>query len=335
MNSDLAKIWSEIKLSDKQGIFKEVADKVGLPPAAIEKDWWVTRTLELVFQTEIAPHTVFKGGTSLSKAWNLIDRFSEDIDLALDRKFLGFEKEMNGSQVSKLRKYSFKYISEIYFPLLQKTFQDVGFAEVKLQLSEIKSNDEDPVKIEVSYPSVTEKSAYLPARVLVEIGSRSEKEPFSQKQFSSFVGEHFGGRNFADSPITIPTINPERTFLEKIFLLHEEFQQPKEKVKVDRQSRHLYDIEKLMDTEFAVKALADKNLYQHIVEHRKRVTPIRGIDYANHAPNKINMIPPDEIIAAWKKDYELMQQSMIYGESISFDKLIERLAELKNSINTL
>lgn len=335
MNSDLAKIWNEIKLSDKQGIFKEVADKVGLLPAAIEKDWWVTRTLELVFQTEIAPHTVFKGGTSLSKAWNLIDRFSEDIDLELDRKFLGFEKEMNGSQVSKLRKHSFKYISEIYFPLLQKTFQEAGFTEVKLQLSEIKSNDEDPVKIEVSYPSVTEKSAYLPARVLVEIGSRSEKEPFSLKQFSSFVGEHFGGRNFADSPITIPTVNPERTFLEKIFLLHEEFQQPKEKVKVDRQSRHLYDIEKLMDTEFAVKALADKNLYQHIVEHRKRVTPLRGIDYANHAPNKINMIPPDEIIAACKKDYELMQQSMIYGESISFDKLIGRLAELKNSINIL
>jgi len=93
-----------------------------LPPAAIEKDWWVVRTLELVFTTEIAPHTVFKGGTSLSKAWNLIDRFSEDIDLALDRKFLGFNKEMTNSQVKKLREHSFKYISSTYFPLLQKTF---------------------------------------------------------------------------------------------------------------------------------------------------------------------------------------------------------------------
>ena len=217
--------------------------------------------------------------------------------------------------------------------MLQKTFHDVGFTDVKLQLSEIKSPDEDPVKIEVAYPVLTERVAYINPPVVIEIGSRSEKEPFSEKQFSSFVGEHFNGRNFADSSITIPTVNPERTFLEKIFLLHEEFQQASEKVKVDRQSRHLYDLEKLMDTEFGVKALADKSLYMHIVEHRKTITPLRGIDYANHAPAKINMIPPDEMIAAWKKDYEQMQQSMIYRESLSFDKLIGRLAELKQRIN--
>ena len=338
MNKDLAKIWEQISADEKRKIFKEIATELNIPPAAIEKDWWVVRTLELVYQTEIAPHTVFKGGTSLSKAWNLIDRFSEDIDLALDRKFLGFDKpdaEMTGSQVKKLRRDSCKYISETYLLLLQKTFQDAGFNEVKLQLSEIKSPDEDPVKIEVSYPAVTEKSEYLPPRVLIEIGSRSEKEPFSEKQFSSFVGEHFTGRNFADSNITIPTVNPERTFLEKIFLLHEEFQQPTEKVKVDRQSRHLYDLEKLMDTEFGIKALADKNLYQHIVEHRRTITPLRGIDYANHAPDKINPIPPDNIIKEWKKDYEQMRQSMIYRESLSFDKLIGRLTELKNRINKI
>ena len=338
MNKDLAKIWEQISADEKRKIFKEIATELNIPPAAIEKDWWVVRTLELVYQTEIAPHTVFKGGTSLSKAWNLIDRFSEDIDLALDRKFLGFDKpdaEMTGSQVKKLRRDSCKYISETYLLLLQKTFQDAGFNEVKLQLSEIKSPDEDPVKIEVSYPAVTEKSEYLPPRVLIEIGSRSEKEPFSEKQFSSFVGEHFTGRNFADSNITIPTVNPERTFLEKIFLLHEEFQQPTEKVKVDRQSRHLYDLEKLMDTEFGIKALADKNLYQHIVQHRRTITPLRGIDYANHAPDKINPIPPDNIIKEWKKDYEQMRQSMIYRESLSFDKLIGRLTELKNRINKI
>lgn len=330
--------WFKLTEQNKQNIFLEISRKMKLPPAAIEKDWWVTRSLELVFQTEIAPHTVFKGGTSLSKAWNLIDRFSEDIDLALDRKFLGFEKadvEMSGSQVSKLRRKSLKYISEIYFPLLQKTFRDEGFTSVKLKLSEIKSPDEDPVKIELNYQSVTDKTEYLPPRVLVEIGSRSLKEPFTEKQFSSFVGDHFKGRKFADSNITIPTVNPERTFLEKIFLLHEEFQQATEKIKVDRLSRHLYDIEKIMDTEFGIRALADKNLYQHIVEHRRTITPLRGIDYANHSPDKINMIPTGNILNAWKKDYEQMQKSMIYRESLSFDKLLARLSELKIRINTI
>ncbi len=295
----------------------------------------MVRTLELIFKTEIAANTVFKGGTSLSKAWNLIDRFSEDIDLALDRKFLGFDKEMNASQVKKLRKDSFKYISENYFPLLQRAFNEAGFNNVTLQLSEAKSNDEDPVKIAVNYPAVTEKSDYLPPRVLIEIGSRSLIEPFSEKEFASFVAEHFSGRNFADKNITIPTVNPERTFLEKIFLLHEEFQQPQGKVRVERKSRHLYDLEKLMDTEFGEKGLSDKELYQHIVEHRKTITPLRGIDYANHTPGKINPVPPGNLMDAWKKDYELMQQSMIYKDSLPFDKLMERINGLKERINAL
>lgn len=86
----------------------------------------------------------------------------------------------------------------------------------------------------MAYPVLTEKVVYINPPIVVEIGSRSEKEPFTERQFCSFIGENFKGRNFADSPITIPTVNPERTFLEKIFLLHEEFQQPAEKVKVDR-----------------------------------------------------------------------------------------------------
>lgn len=129
--------WLKLPAETRLNIFAEVAGKLGLPAPAVEKDWWVVRTLELVFQTEIAKHTVFKGGTSLSKAWNLVERFSEDIDLALDRKFLGFEKpdvEMNGSQVRKLRKTSCEYIAEKYLQLLQQTFSDAGFTDVNLGL---------------------------------------------------------------------------------------------------------------------------------------------------------------------------------------------------------
>ena len=339
MTKEQLQEWLKLTDETRLNIFTEIAGRMGLPASAIEKDWWVTRTLQLVFQTEIAKHTVFKGGTSLSKAWNLIDRFSEDIDLALDRKFLGFDKadtEMSGSQVAKLRRHSLKYISEKYFPMLQKTFHDAGYTDVKLQLSEIKSPDEDPVKIEVAYPVLTEKVAYINPPVVIEIGSRSEKEPFSETQFSSLVGEHFKERDFADSNIKIPTVNPERTFLEKVFLLHEAFQQPQKKVKVDRQSRHLYDLEKLMETEFAEKAIADHQLYEHIVEHRRIFNPIGGgVSYDNHVPEKINPLPPKALENAWKKDYEDMQKSMIYKESISYAKLIERITELKNRINKI
>jgi predicted nucleotidyltransferase component of viral defense system len=112
----------------------------------------VVHTIDLVFNTSIAPHTVFKGGTSLSKAWGLIDRFSEYIDLALDRKILGFDRkdsEMTGSQVRKLRERSFQFISENYFPELGKIFSDAGFDEVTFRVGEIKSHDQAPLIIEI------------------------------------------------------------------------------------------------------------------------------------------------------------------------------------------
>ena len=171
--------------------------------------------------------------------------------------------------------------------------------------------------------------------MIIEVGSRSLREPFSVRTFRSLVGENYPDSAFADSFINIPTVNPERTFLEKIFLLHEEFQKPIDKIRVDRLTRHLYDLERLMDTEFAKKALSDLTLYQDIVRHRQQFTPIRGIDCANHKPSLINPIPPKEIIDQWEKDYMVMQATMLYGGSLSFDKLIERVLELKGRINEL
>ncbi len=141
MNSKVINQWHQLSVTDRQAIFNEVAAQINLPSTAVEKDWWMVRTLELVFSSSIAPHTVFKGGTSLRKAWGLIDRFSEDIDLALDRKFLGIEKassEMTGSQVSKLRRLSVKFITEQYFSELQVAFAAAGFTDVVIALKEIK-----------------------------------------------------------------------------------------------------------------------------------------------------------------------------------------------------
>ena len=153
--------------------------------------------------------------------------------------------------------------------------------------------------------------------------------------FEKLMIQCLKGYDFSDDEITIPTVNPERTFLEKIFLLHEEFQLPVDRMKISRKSRHLYDLERLMDTDFADLALRNKELYDSIVEHRRTLTRIRGIDYANHSPQKINIIPPDEMIGKWEKDYVEMQQSMLYNPSLPFDELIQRIKELKSRINNL
>lgn len=181
----------------------------------------------------------------------------------------------------------------------------------------------------MNYKSLTDDSPYLKPRVLIEVGARSLMEPTVKREIQSMLGLHFSDKDFADKPISIPTVLPKRTFLEKAFLLHEEFQKPIEQIRVERLSRHLYDLDKLMDTQHGEDGLKDTELYKTVVAHRKKFNLIRGIDYANHQPDKIDFVPPKDIIKKWEADYIAMQESIIYGESKSFEELIASMEKLK------
>lgn len=116
---------------EKLNIFDHVASSKKLKPYAVEKDWWVTQTLSIIFKMEMAGHLLFKGGTSLSKAWHLINGFSEDIDLALNREYLGFDSGLiSKTQVKKLREKSFEFVTSIFYEDLQKAFSEKGYKEV-------------------------------------------------------------------------------------------------------------------------------------------------------------------------------------------------------------
>ncbi|MCD6367447.1 MAG: nucleotidyl transferase AbiEii/AbiGii toxin family protein [Bacteroidales bacterium] len=329
------KHWLSLPDDTKRNIFTETGREIGLSAMAAEKDWWAVHTLLLVFSMDCASELVFKGGTSLSKAWNVIERFSEDIDLALNREYLGFKGELSKGDIKRLRRTSFTYITETFVPELKQRFADVGFKDFDVKYREVENYDQDPVIIEIYYPKLTEEDEYLKPGLLLEIGSRSLKEPYTERKFKSFVAEVFKGKEFADPEIAIPSVNPERTFLEKIFLLHEEFQRPEEKIRVEKLSRHLYDIEKLMDTEYAEVALTNQELYQTIVEHRSKFSKVSGVDYARQQPEHIKFIPPDKFLTLWESDYIEMQESMIYGESLPFDELIEKLKTLQERINSI
>ena len=327
------KEWLQLPDDTKRNIYVETGKKVGLPVTAVEKDWWVVNTLAIVFSMKCASELVFKGGTSLSKAWNLIERFSEDIDLALNREYLGFKGELSKGDIRRLRRTSFEYMTTTFIEELKNKFSDAGFSDVNIKYRKVKNHDQDPVIIEIYYPKLTGTETYLKPGVLLEVGSRSLKEPYTAKTFKTFTAEYFADRKFADKPITVPTVNPERTFLEKIFLLHEEFQRPKEKMRVERLSRHLYDIEKLMHTNFAETALNNSVLYNTIVAHRSKFARVSGVDYTKQKPDNIKFIPPDNVLHLWEDDYKEMQENMIYGKTLSFDNLIKNLTELQKKIN--
>jgi hypothetical protein len=325
--------WSELDINEKQVILRKAKEEIKFPLYIIEKDWWVVQTLRLIAQMDVAKHIVFKGGTSLSKAWALIDRFSEDIDLAINREFFGFSGDISRTQVGKLKDASSKYISNDFRVSLQKAFDDAGFKDVRLSVTDEKAPDDDPVKIEVRYPSATQYSDYIQPRVLLEIGSRSMMEPVTVRPFRSMIGQTFPDLPFADEDIQIRCVNPERTFLEKLFLLHEEHQRPKEKMKIKGKSRHFYDIYRIAQTPYADKALSDKELYKSIVAHRERFSKLGGVDYTSHFPPNLNPIPPAELMPEWERDYAEIQGQMIVSDDISFDKIMNAAKNICDKIN--
>lgn len=327
------KKWFELPKERKKQIFDQVAAREGLPSVAIEKDFWVTLTLEGIFDLPFADQLVFKGGTSLSKGWMLIERFSEDVDLAIDRKQFGFDGKLGSNQTTKLRKTIRSFVKEQLAPGLAEKMN--AYEEVVVEVQPDKNSDADPSQIEIFYPSVTEELPYLPSRVLVEVSARSLFEPFEEKRLDPLIGPVLSNLDIENGGVPIPCVLPKRTFLEKVFLLHEEFQKNPEELRADRLSRHLYDIEKMMDGEHARKALEDEALYRDIVNHRRNLIGLKGIEYDSLWPGTINLLPPDAAQKDWMQDYKNMQESMIYGDTLPFDKLLGRMEELMERINSL
>lgn len=322
-----------LSLSPEQrlNIFTQTGVKTGLPAFAVEKDWWVTQLLRIVFNLSYADALVFKGGTSLSKGYGLIQRFSEDIDLAIDRAFFKREGKLSRSQINKLRRMSAKFISTIFIGDIISAIEQEQLPIISIGVEPYKDSDTDPLRIYMTYEPLMQKSDYLPPRILLEISCRSLREPCENVPVQSLVDSTFKGKTFGQSPFYVRTVEPRRTFLEKICLLHEEWQ--KKNIRVERLSRHLYDLERLMDTKHAKEALKDGFLFYHIVEHRRSFTPIGGIDYEKHRPELMRIMPPDNIISDYEADYKSMQESMFAGESLSWEELVKRLELLQKRIN--
>lgn len=321
------------KLTDKQKktVITQTANKVGLPVQAVEKDLWVTLILQIVFSLPFANKLVFKGGTSLSKVWDLIERFSEDIDLAIDRSYFGLEGDLTKKQIKKLRKESSLFVRNILTEAIKYEIQRLGLDSV----CEIEAEPDgegdgtypEPRKIYIRYQSLFEdEGSYLAQAVLLEVGSRSLIEPTETAKVKSLVSTHFPiNTTLVDSDVI--TSVPQKTFLEKSFLLHELFSAGGASI-ADRKSRHLYDLEKMMDKDFAQVAIRDEFLWRTIHHHREVFTAIKDVDYTPDIRTRICLIPPKDVINEWRKDYETMQSSMIYGNSLSFDELIARIEAL-------
>lgn len=332
--------WLKLSDTDRRLSLNQASAKSGLPVKAIEKDWWVTLVLKSIFESKFSPYVLFKGGTSLSKCWGLIHRFSEDIDLSIERDLLGFSENLSKSQVKKLKRVAALFTSTDFKSSLEQHLLNLGVSSETFSITAEPipetMKDTDPQTLYINYHSMFDGVDYITDSVKVEVSARSLKEKGVEKPVVSMLGEYMSGYNWSEDPVMVSSVLPERTFLEKIFLLHEEFLRTSDKVNYNRMSRHLYDLEKMMDTEYGIRALSSFDYYNSIVKHRRKFIFKQGVDYDTHHPQTLSFLPPESVTEHYRHDYAQMVEQMIYGDGIlDFEAMIDRLLILLDRIRKL
>lgn len=336
----------DLSKEDRVDILDRVSSELNIRQLeVIEKDWWVTAVLRAMFGLPYADHLSFKGGTSLSKCWHLIDRFSEDIDVAIDREYLGFTGTLSKTQISdKLRRTACSFVREtMQHDLAEQLYQNgISKEKFKVNVDITPISTTDPEVININYVSVqsfsidgADGNQYVLPKVKVEVSGRSMSEPVQEIALDSMIDQVYPKAPFAEPKFMVRAVLPERTFLEKVFLLHEEFAKPKDLIRVERMSRHMYDIGQMLKTPIAECAINNADLYRQVVEHRRTFIGLRGFDYDTLYPATLNIVPPVSIAEQWKADYENMRMHMIYGESVPFDELVGNLKELNDRVKKL
>lgn len=320
-------------VAEQRLIMEQSAIRLSLPVQAVEKDLWVTAMLQIMFGLPCAESLVFKGGTSLSKVWRLINRFSEDIDLAIDRNLFNLDGDLTKKGVKKLRKASSVFVREELCNQIQDAVGNTplkDFCQIEAQPDgKGESTYPEPRIIFVRYQSLfDDKLDYIAPIVKIEAGARSLLEPAENRKIDSMIESIFPNIKTAIADIPVRTAVAEKTFLEKAFLLHELFS-VSNMVEAHRRSRHIYDLHMMMQSGIAENAIQDDALWETINRHRSTLTSMQGVDYTPDIRDRIQLVPPKECRENWQNDYELMTGAMIYGSRPTFAELMDSMRELE------
>ena len=301
--------------------------EVPLPAAVIEKDFWVCWLLNLLNEIpELKGNITFKGGTSLSKAWGLIERFSEDIDIAISRKVFGQEPPHGAEdavsntqrkiRLEELENKSTAFTKDIILPSLFKEIAS-QLNPNEFTLKPIQKGNE--VNIEFEYPGTlkNELGGLLPV-VLIELVPRADEFPNEEREITSIIFEVFSDI-LGKSSYQVSSLAPERTFLEKLLLIHETlkgFNKGSE-----RKSRHYYDLFKLYNAGIFERIKNNRELLKIVVEHRQTFFRYNTMDYDGIINNGLRVLPPQNSWADWRGDYS-RTAVMIYNNVPTFDELM-------------
>ena len=318
-------------------LFTLTAERRGMgSTAVVEKDFWVCWTLKQLFKhPELSNQLIFKGGTSLSKVYGLIDRFSEDVDLVLDWRVVNKVQDPMGERTKTkqrqvndaLNENACTYIAETMIPQLEEALGEYCELEIKPE-----EKDQGHV-VRVSYPQTTKVGRLLPY-IQLEIGPLASWLPHSEHTITPYAAETFPDQ-FDAPECFVRAIDAERTFWEKATILHHEAHRPQDSVVPERYSRHYYDLCLMAaDESLRASALGRLELLNDVVIFKKKFYPRGWANYDTAVRGTLRLVPPDHVLRAMEKDYGAMQE-MIFGRCPSFEDIITSLTVLENEINQL
>ncbi|NLG10514.1 MAG: nucleotidyl transferase AbiEii/AbiGii toxin family protein [Coriobacteriaceae bacterium] len=308
----------------------------GLSESVIEKDFWVCYTLDHLFHhSEFKDHIVFKGGTSLSKAFGLIARFSEDIDLILDWRLLGYGLDEPWQERSNTKQDKFKlesiertnsYLADVFAPSLKASLSK----EIGIDAIVYTADEEETVIFE--YPRIYQPGAALDV-IRLEIGPLAAWTPTVEASVTPYITEQRPDA-FTEPSTVVTTVSPERSFWEKITILHQEANRPADKALLQRYSRHYYDVYRLGHSPVKDRAIEDIALLQKVVDFKMKFYRSQWARFEDCKPGSIVLSLPDNRITELASDYQAMQEFLI-GERPSFDEIMDYLEVLQDEINSL
>ena len=329
---------------DLQLTIEQAAARKGWLASSVEKDFWVCWTLGQLFtMTELAGNLTFKGGTSLSKAWGLIDRFSEDIDLTIGRDALGFggekspEREPSAKKQAKrlkaLRLACGEFVRSVVLPkLYERTLAELGFDGWTLTLD---TDDPDGQTLLLQYPTHfgAAQARYVRPVVKIEFGARSDPWPAEARAVQPVIAEIFP-QIFTEPKTIVHTLAPERTFWEKAMLLHEETLRPANKPRRPRMARHYYDLYRLIESGVAERASQNMALFDQVLAHRQVFFSQNWVDYKTLRQGALRLLPAPENETGWKQDYDAMQLEMFSATPPLFGDVFATVRKFEEMFNS-
>lgn len=323
--------------NERKEILQTAATKLGQQAAVLEKDVWVCWALQALFSIPDAHPMAFKGGTSLSKVYKAINRFSEDVDVTLDyRSFKDdcdpFSESTSKSAIKKyskrLKGYVLQYTNETVAPYLADLIKTAPFhADCNIKVSD------DGEKIWIEYPSAVEESNYyLQSSILIELGGRNVVDPNEKHIITPDIAPLVTELDLPSAQATV--LSPERTFWEKATLIHVACNRENIKENASRLSRHWYDITMLAKHPSGKAAINNHELFNDVIQHKRVFFNASYADYDACQAGNLRLIPNDDVTNELKKDYEkMLSAGMIYDEPPSFDEIMTNISIVEKAIN--